>query len=172
MKLAASVSAYALAILTANYLTSSHGLVPVGFGLLVTAGTFSAGLALLARDFVHRYGGPSWAVVAIAAGGLMSWLLATPALAVASTVAFVGAEVVDLAIYAPICRRYGFAPAAITSNVVSAPLDTVLFLHLAGFGVTWGAVAGQFIGKVAWATLLPLALWMLASAVLRKPQHA
>lgn len=172
MKLAASVSAYALAILTANYLTASHGLVPVGFGLLVTAGTFSAGLALLARDFVHRYGGLSWAVVAIAAGGLMSWLLASPALAIASTVAFVGAEAVDLAIFAPLHKRVGFALAALASNVVSAPVDTILFLHLAGFGVTTGAVGGQFVGKVVWATLIPLALWMLARAVLRKPEHA
>lgn len=171
LKLATSLTAYAAAILAANWLTANHGLVPVGFGLLVTAGTFAAGFALLARDFVHRHGGIPWALVAITAGALASWLLADPTIALASTVAFVGAELVDLAIFAPL-RRRSFAVAALASNVVSAPLDTVLFLHIAGFGITAEAVAGQFIGKVAWATLIPLALWMVARAVLRQPVNA
>ena len=45
--------AYAASIVAANYLTAHYGLVPAGFGLLVTAGTYAAGFALLARDFVQ-----------------------------------------------------------------------------------------------------------------------
>lgn len=169
VKLTGAFAVYVGSIVLANWMTANHGLVPVGFGLLVTAGTFAAGFALLARDFVHRYGGLRLALAAIALGGLVSWFMASPALAVASTVAFIGAESVDLAIFAPTRRRFGFAPAAVLSNVISAPLDTVLFLHLAGFGVTAGAVGGQFLGKVAWATLIPIALWMVVRAVLRQP---
>jgi uncharacterized PurR-regulated membrane protein YhhQ (DUF165 family) len=37
------------------------------------------------------------------------------------------------------------------SSVVAAPVDTVLFLYLAGFAVTWQAVLGQFVVKTAMA---------------------
>ena len=169
-RLAASLAAYAAAIVAANVMTANLGLVSVGFGLLVTAGTFAAGFALLARDFVHRHGSAWWALLAIAVGAVASWLLATPQLALASTVAFAGAELVDLLIFVPLRKRHGFAVGAIGSNVVSAPLDTVLFLAIAGFPVTWPAVAGQFIGKVVWATLVPLSIYAGGRrALLRQP---
>ena len=168
MKLAVSFSAHVAAVIGANYLTAHFGLVSVGFGLLVTAGTFAAGFALLARDFVQRYGGIPWALAGVLVGGAVSWFTATPMLAVASTVAFLGAELVDLAVFTPL-RRRGFFVAALSSNVVSAPIDTVLFLAIAGFPITWQAITGQFIGKVVWATLIPLALYVVARrAVLRE----
>ena len=46
----------------------------------------------------------------------------------------------------------------LASSVVSAPVDTVLFLHISGFGVTWQAVAGQFIVKTGMALLVALVL--------------
>lgn len=54
---AAALTAYVAAIVGANYLTAHYGLVPVLPGLLVTAGTYSAGLALLARDAVQDTAG-------------------------------------------------------------------------------------------------------------------
>lgn len=159
-----AVAAYAAAILAANLMTARMGLVPVGFGMLVTAGTFAAGFALLARDAVQRCGGIRWGLGAIAAGGALSWVFASPQLAIASTVAFIGAELIDFAIYTPLRARRGFATAAVASNIVSAPIDTVLFLALAGFPLTVGAVAGQFVGKVLWATLVPVGLYLIARA--------
>lgn len=159
--LSVGVVAYAASIVLANYMTIHLGLVNVGLGLLVTGGTFAAGFALLARDVVQRFGGIPWALASIVLGGVLSWFLASPALAVASTLAFIGAELVDLAVFTPL-RDRGFFRAALTSNVVSAPVDTVLFLYLAGFPLTWQAVTGQFIGKVFWATLIPLALFAAA----------
>lgn len=162
---------YVAAIVAANYLTAHCGLVPAGFGMLVTAGTFAAGFALLARDFVQCAGGIRLSLIAVTVGGLLSWWLASPALAVASTVAFVAAELVDLFVFTPL-RRRNFAVAAVVSNVVAAPIDTVLFLHLAGFGVTAEAVAGQFVAKVVWATVIPLVLYMAGRrALLRQPDH-
>lgn len=157
--LGASIVAYIAAVVLANVVTDRLGLVSVGFGLLVTAGTYAAGFALLARDFVHRYGNRWWALGAIACGGVISWFLSSPALAVASTLAFVTAELVDLGVYEPIRRRDGFIRAALISNVVSAPVDTFVFLSLAGFPVTVETVTGQFIGKVLWATAVPLCLF-------------
>ena len=77
-KAATSVAAYAAAIASANMLTAHFGLVPVGFGLMVTAGTYAAGFALLARDFVQRYAGIWWALVGVLVGIVLSWVLATP----------------------------------------------------------------------------------------------
>lgn len=44
---------YIATIIAANWLTVTYGLVPIGFGLAVTAGTFAAGLALVLRDAVQ-----------------------------------------------------------------------------------------------------------------------
>jgi uncharacterized PurR-regulated membrane protein YhhQ (DUF165 family) len=156
-----AVAVYVAAVVLANVVTERLGLVSVGFGLLVTAGTYAAGFALLARDFVHRFGGRRWALGAIALGGAISWALSSPALAVASTVAFVSAELVDMGVYEPIRRAKGFIQGALVSNIVSAPIDTVVFLSLAGFPLTVETVVGQFVGKVLWATALPLALYWL-----------
>lgn len=168
-RLAASLAVYIGSIVAANVMTAHLGLVGVGFGLVVTAGTFAAGFALFARDFVHRYGGVAWALGAVACGSALSWWLASPGLAVASTVAFCAAELVDLGVFAHVREDFGFAPAIAASNVVAAPVDTVLFLHIAGFGVTWQAVAGQLVGKLVWATVVPLALYLVGrDALLRQ----
>lgn len=163
VKLGIALVAYSSSVYLANYMSANFGQVGVGFGLTVSAGTFAAGLALFVRDFVHRYGGVKWAFLGIALGAVVSWFLASPALAVASAVAFAGAELVDLGVFAKIKSKVGFIRAIIISNVISAPLDTVIFLQLSHFGVTWEGVIGQFIGKIVWATLVPVALFLVAS---------
>lgn len=170
MKLIASLTAYLLAIVLANYLTDQYGLVSVGFGLMVTAGTFAAGFALVARDGVRETAGARWRwwiAAAIALGCGLSYFLASPQLALASAVAFGGAEVVDTVVY-EWARRRGVVVGVLTSNAASAPVDTVLFLQLAGFPLTWSAVLGQFIAKYLWATLLPLAVAAVAFALRRR----
>jgi uncharacterized PurR-regulated membrane protein YhhQ (DUF165 family) len=168
VKAIASVAFYAAAIVAANVLTQFYGMVPVGFGLLVTAGTYAAGLALLARDFVHRYANVWWVFGGIAAGIALSWFLASPALALASAAAFAIAELVDLVVYL-LARRRGFFVAAAASNLVSAPLDTVVFLLIAGFPLTWETFTGQLVGKLLWATAVPLLIFAgVKYAVLRK----
>lgn len=164
-----ALAVYVTAIVSANVLTAHFGLVPVGFGLVVTAGTYAAGFALLSRDFVQRHAGLRWALVGVAVGIGLSWLLATPALALASAAAFGIGELVDTGLFT-VVRRRGFVRAALLSCIVSAPIDTVVFLGIAGFPLTWQSVLGQFIGKVLWATVVPLAIYvMVRRALLRKP---
>lgn len=171
-RLALAFAAHVAAIVAANVLTSRYGLVLVGFGLLVTAGTYAAGLALLARDFVQRFGGVRWSITATLLASAVSWFMATPGLAVASALAFLVAELVDLGVFTPL-RRRGFVTAALASNVVSAPIDTVAFLWIAGFPLGTEAVAGQFVGKVIWATVVPLAIYSgVRRALLRQPINA
>lgn len=163
---------YIGSIVAANVLTAHFGLVPVGFGLVATAGTYAAGFALLARDFVHRHAGAWWALGCVVAGIVLSWFLASPALAVASAAAFAVAELADLVIYALTRKRRGFIASAAISNAVSAPLDTVVFLLIAGFPLTWATFAGQMVGKLLWATAVPLLIYWSIGALLRKPEHA
>lgn len=57
------------AVAAANWLTSTFGFVPVGFGQAATAGTFAAGFALAARDALQDTLGKAvmLAVLAVAA---------------------------------------------------------------------------------------------------------
>ena len=152
MRLWVALAAYVGSIFAANWATSNFGLVPIGFGLMVTAGTFAAGAALVLRDWVHQAGGRVWVAVAIAAGVVLSYVLAEPFIAVASAVAFAVSELVDWGVFSPL-RRRSLARAVLVSSVVAAPVDTLLFLWIAGFPVTVGAVVGQLIVKTLMAGL-------------------
>ena len=133
-------------ILAANFVTTRYGVVPVGFGLMATAGTYFAGLTFVLRDSLQDAVGKSWTLGMIAAGAALSFLLADPFIALASAVAFLLAEVADLAVYTPL-RKRGYLRAAIASNVVGSFVDTIAFLTIAGFPIQ-EALAGQMIGKL------------------------
>lgn len=166
---AAALTVYVAAIVAANVLTNRIGLVPAGFGLMVTAGTFAAGFALLARDVVQEAAGLPAVLAGIGIGVLLSWQLASPSLATASGVAFLLAELSDLLVYSRL-RSSGFIRAAFASNAAGAVIDTFVFLWLAGFPVTASIVTGQLVAKLLWATLLPLIVYGYVSrrrAVLR-----
>lgn len=149
-----AIVGYLGAIVAANWLTAKYGFVPVGLGLAATAGTYAAGLAFVARDAVQDTAGRTAALLALACGGVLSWFLATPALAIASTVAFAVSELADMVIYTPL-RKRGYIRAALASNLVGSVVDTLLFLWLAGFGLAAAIVGGQLVGKT----------WMTAAAV-------
>jgi uncharacterized PurR-regulated membrane protein YhhQ (DUF165 family) len=143
---------YITTIVAANWLTVTYGLVPIGFGLAVTAGTLAAGLALVLRDAVQVTAGRIASLAAIGVGCAVSYVVADPFIALASAVAFAASELVDFAVFTPL-RPKGIARAVIVSSLVAAPVDTVLFLWIAGFGVTWQAVLGQLLVKTAMALL-------------------
>lgn len=154
-----ALTAYAAAIVAANWLTARHGLIPVGFGLTATAGTYCAGAALMLRNTVQDTLGRAFVIAAILAGAALS-ALTSPALALASGVAFGISELSDTAVYTPL-RRRGWVRAVLPASLLGALLDTLLFLALAGFPVTPRGVAGQLVGKT-WAVWLPVAVIVLA----------
>lgn len=139
-------------ILAANHVTTEYGMVPVGFGLMATAGTYLAGITFVLRDSLQDLAGKAWTLGLIVVGGGLSYFIADPFIALASGVAFMVSEVADLAVYTPL-RRRGYIRAAVASNIVGAVVDTLLFLWIAGFPVV-DAFAGQVIGK----TLITLAV--------------
>lgn len=161
----AALTAYLGCIVAANWLTARYGFVPAGFGLMATAGTYMAGLAFVARDAVQDTSGRIAVLVALVAGGVLSWFASTPHLAVASAAAFGLSELVDMAVYTPL-RNRGYVRAALASNLVGSVVDTFVFLSLAGFGLAPLVVAGQLVGKF-WVTALTVAGVVIARVVLR-----
>lgn len=150
-------------VVLANVITSHWGLVSAGFGLLVPAGTYSAGLALGLRDALHERAGVPWVLPAIVLGAGLSIVLADYRIAVASGAAFLLSEVADLAVYTPL-RERGWRRAVLASNAVGAVVDTLMFLWLAGFPLTTQAVGGQLLVKAVWVTWS----FLLVSEVVRR----
>lgn len=156
-------------ILAANYVTSEYGMVPVGFGLVATAGTYFAGLAFILRDSLQDLAGKTAVIAAIVAGAVLSYLISAPFIAIASGVAFLVSELADLAVYTPL-RRRGYIKAAVASNAVGSAVDTVLFLTIAGFPLA-SSFAGQMVGKLAITLAVVLAVGVVR-AVLRQSVRA
>lgn len=161
MQLSFLIAAFAATIPAANWLIGNAGtecipngpcLIPVGFGLHAPSGVLMIGLSLVLRDMVHEAGGAKAAFVAIAIGCALSWLVAPPALVIASVAAFMLAELSDMAVYTPLReRRLGLA--ILASGVVGAFVDSAVFLWLA-FG-SLDFITGQIVGKV-WMSALAL----------------
>lgn len=163
------LAAFAATIPAANWLIGNVGtecvpngpcLLPVGFGLLAPSGVLMVGLALVLRDAVQEAFGAKGAIVAIAMGAALSWLVAPPALVVASVAAFVLAELADMAVYTPLReRRLGLA--IVASGIAGAAIDSAVFLWLA-FG-SLQFIEGQVLGKLWMSLAAGLAIWVWRS---------
>lgn len=165
-------------ILAANYVTSVYGLVPVGFGLTATAGTYFAGAAFVLRDAVQDTAGRRATFAVILVGAVLSLALSphftnsaflppgvtAKSIAIASGIAFALSETADLMIYTPL-RSRGYVRAAVASNIVGALVDTYIFLTISGFGLA--AWKGQLVGKLT-ITLAVVVVVGVTRAALRR----
>lgn len=149
--------AYIATIPLANLVVSHLGAIPVGFGFLAPAAVYFAGLALVLRDLARESLGRRAVLGAIVVGTILSYLLADPALATASAVAFIVAELLDFAVYEPL-RKRGLIVAVVSSNIVGLLADSLIFLKVA-FG-SLEFLPGQIIGK-AWMTVAAVAVLAL-----------
>ena len=161
---AAVTFAYAAATVAANRLTFRYGVIPVGFGLTATAGTYCAGCSLMLRNQVQDLFGRRFVAAAIMAGAALSAFI-SPTLAVASGLAFAVGELIDMALYTPL-RRIGWARAVLAASLLGAFLDTIVFLDIAGIPATGRSIAGQLIAK-AWAVWVPVVFVAFSRSVRR-----
>lgn len=131
-----SMSIYILAVLVANYTATWFFPLPV-FGM-VSVGTLVFGITFTQRDRVHRYGRkPVYVMIFIAAAGMVaeSLFLDVPwRIILASFIAIVLSETADTEIYHKLLQRSWFQR-VLGSNLVSIPLDSVLFNIIAFAGV-------------------------------------
>ncbi|MGA6164162.1 VUT family protein [Amycolatopsis magusensis] len=156
------MAGYIGTIVAANWASASWPTVSIG-ELDVLAGAVCAGLVFSLRDLVHEQFGWRGALTAIAGGIGLSWLLASPAVAMASAAAFATSETADFTAYLALRNRPRIV-AMIGSNVAGLLVDSLVFTPLA-FG-TWDAVGGQIIGKAA-ATLAAIAAVAVAQVLRR-----
>lgn len=162
-------ASYLLGIVAANVLTERFGLVPVGFGLVTTAGTYAAAWVIVSRNFAQDAIGRVGVIALMVVGAALSWWLASPALAVASLTAFALSETADMLIYTPL-RRRGRSRAVAVASIVGGVIDTFVFLAIAGFPIAQAA-PGQLVVKVGMALLAALVLRGVR-AVSRQPVRA
>lgn len=159
---------YAAMPILANYMIGHVGtpipngphVIPVGFGLYAPSGVLAAAGALAFRDAAQELAGRRGAMAAILAGAAISYLIASPAIAVASALAFLLSEALDYIIYTPLRARGRFFAAALASNTAGLVADTLVFLGVAGL-LTPGLFAGQILGKL-YIGLVFGALWAWA----------
>lgn len=126
-------------------------LTPSGTPIYAPSGVLAIGIGFTLRDLVQRRLGVRVAMLAIVAGALLSAALDT-SLALASGVAFLLAESLDLFVYTPLQRRH-LVGAVVASNIVGLVADSIVFLTIA-FG-SLALFEGQVIGK-AWMTLVAI----------------
>jgi len=138
-----SALAYIGTVIAANWLVQTYGVVPVGFGLMAPAGVYLIGLALVLRDFVQWSLGKVRMLAALAAGAILSFLVADPHFAIASAAAFTFSEVADFALFTWIAPRWGWAVGV--GGAVGAVVDSAIFLSIAFGSLTF--MPGQLLGK-------------------------
>lgn len=175
---AALLAVYIGSVVLANWLTTRYGLIHVGFGLLATAGTPAIGGVIMTRDLLQDAIGRVWILAAILAGGAGSWLTSSHQIATASLVTFLLAESLEWAVYTPLRQRVGWgtgkwSAVVAVANLTGIVADTLIFLRLAGFPLTWPVIEGQLAAKAYLTAAVVLAGVMIRrAALLRQPEHA
>ena len=104
-------------------------------GSLWSIGSILAGAVFVVRDYAQREVGHRVLLLMFIAG-VMSYILASPFVAMASLLAFGFSELVDYIVYST--HKGTFRQRVVLSSVLSVPVDTVIFLsvinHLSAVG--------------------------------------
>lgn len=107
------------------------------------------GFIFVARDFAQREAGHR-VLLFMLMGAALSYLMASPAVAAASTAAFLVGECVDWGVYT--VTRRPLSERILYSSLLGAPMDSIVFLaalgHLSATGVVAMTVS-KFFGAIA-----------------------
>jgi uncharacterized PurR-regulated membrane protein YhhQ (DUF165 family) len=127
------VAAMALVVLASNILVQ-YPFEPFGLADTLTWGAFTYPFAFLVTDLTNRHFGPARTRRVVAVGFVLalalSALLATPRIALASGLAFLLAQLLDVEIFDRLRRKAWWLPPFV-SSLISSALDTVIFFTLA-----------------------------------------
>lgn len=154
---AARGTAFGVAAMAA-VVACSNVLVQHPIGDWLTWGAFTYPVAFLVTDLTNRAFGPERARRVVYAGFALavalSAALATPRIAVASGIAFLAAQLLDVGVFDRIRgdRRWWRPP--LVSSLTASALDTALFFSIAfaGTGMPWVTLGiGDYAVKVALA---------------------
>ena len=154
-----AVAAMIVIVASSNYLVQ----FPVNVSPLdqyLTYGAFTYPIAFLVTDITNREMGPfrarMVALVGFFLAVLLSFMLATPRIALASGTAFLVAQFLDITVF-NYFRRASWWRAPLISSVLGSVVDTFLFFGIAFIGVLdiWFQLAlGDLAFKLLVAVLL------------------
>lgn len=148
-----ALAAMTMVVLASNILVQ-FPFAHMGLGDYLTWGAFTYPFSFLVTDLSNRRFGQKGARRVVYAGFVLavvlSVILATPRIAIASGMAFLVAQLLDIRIFASLRRKAWWLPPFV-SSVISSALDTAIFFSFAfycgvvpGLGLTIGEALGSF----------------------------
>ena len=118
---------YILTVVLVNFAFDKVPLLHLPGGEAWPPVSLIVGFVFVIRDYAQREIG-HWVLPAMLVGGIASWLMATPAIALASICAFMTGELLDWAVYT--FTRKPFSQRILLSSVLSTPVDSAVFLYM------------------------------------------
>lgn len=156
----------------------SNVLVQFPISQWLTWGAFVYPVGYLITELTNRWAGPGLARkiawVGFGVGAVLSSVLATPRIAVASSFSFLTSQMLDIAVFNKL-RRQIWWKAPLVASLAASAIDTFLFFSLAFYGthVPWLALAVGDLGAkmlMAVVLLLPYRLAMRPMGLLAASQ--
>ena len=145
-----AVALYIVSIVVVNVAFVHLPLVSLGeFGAWPPA-SLLVGVIFVLRDYAQRAIG-HWVLAAMALGIVVSYLMASPMVAIASATAFAVSEAVDWIVYTVTKRP--FRDRVLLSSAIGTPIDSAVFLGMLGF-FGWVAVLLMTLSKMVAALLV------------------
>ena len=136
------VALYVVCIVLVNWTFTVLAPWPTPLGDLYIANVI-VGFVFVLRDYAQREVGHK-VLLATLVAGVITYFMVDPAIAVASITAFVISEMADWAIYS--FTKRPLQSRILISSLVSVPLDTLAFQHLAGY-LTPAAFTTEVLSK-------------------------
>jgi queuosine precursor transporter len=136
------VALYVVGIVLVNWTFTVLAPWPTPLGDLYIANVI-VGFVFVLRDYAQREVGHK-VLLATLVAGVITYFMVDPAIAVASITAFVISEMADWAIYS--FTKRPLQSRILISSLVSVPLDTLAFQHLAGY-LTPAAFTTEVLSK-------------------------
>jgi len=133
---------YIAAIVMVNWMFTAIAPWSTPLGDLYLA-NIVVGFVFVLRDYAQREIGHS-VLAATAVGGVLTWFMVDPAIAVASITAFILSEAADWGVYSFLRRP--LSQRILISSLIAIPLDTLAFQYLAGY-LTPAAFATEIASK-------------------------
>ena len=143
---------YVAAIVLVNWMFTSIAPWPTPLGDLYLA-NIVVGFVFVLRDYAQREFGHR-VLLATALGGVITWFMVDPVIAVASITAFILSESADWGVYSFLRRP--LSQRILISSLIAIPLDTLAFQYLAGY-----LTPAAFMTEIASKAVGVLLVWYL-----------
>jgi len=143
---------YVASIVLVNWMFTSIAPWATPMGDLYLANVV-VGFVFVLRDYAQREIGHS-VLLATAVGGVLTWFMVDPAIAIASITAFILSEMADWGVFSFLRRP--LSQRILISSLIAVPLDTLAFQYLAGY-----LTPAAFATEIASKALGVLLVWYL-----------